>query len=1514
MKPGGAAPASNDLIGNAMMMVGLAIIAAALWGFASTPLTLLWQFVAGALAVLVALLLRKRSRAVLLILMGLSVAFSTRYLYWRYAETLPLGPEHSALDLSLSIGLIAAESYAYLILLLGYFQVMWPLQRRPVALPENSELWPMVDVFIPTYNEPLSVVKPTVLAALEIDWPQDRITVYLLDDGRRSEFATFAKQVGAVHITRQDNKFAKAGNINNALTHSSGEFIAIFDCDHIPTRSFLQLTLGTLLADRRMALVQTPHHFFSPDPFERNLNTFRKVPNEGELFYGLLQDGNDLWNASFFCGSCAVIRREALLEVGGIAVETVTEDAHTALRLHQRGWNSAYINIPQAAGLATESLSAHIGQRIRWARGMAQIFRIDNPLLAKGLKLGQRLCYSNAMLHFFYGLPRLVFLTSPLAFLLLGAQIIRAEALLIVVYALPHLALAVIANSRVQGRHRHSWWAEVYETVLATFIILPTTLALINPKLGKFNVTAKGGIVNRDYFDGDIAKPYFFLYLLNIIGLAFGIWRLLFGDGALLETTWLNMAWATYNLIILGAALSVAGEKKQQRRSVRVQDELKALIRKPGSRKVVQTSTFDISTGGVALLPHIELNDLEPGDAVEVSLETPGRRLWLPCTVRRRDQTLLGLEFDAMSIAQESSLTQSLFGRADAWMDWRDRDERDRPGHALATIFGISLAGSTKFWRWVGSRLFGVFGADDGRPPQGPSSGPSSGTRTGAVVLLAAALLASGGETHAQPRATPTATPPPVQAAPDQQPSLAPSAALEVGETKPAAEGLIDPFAAADLAASTKPASDRAVHETRRTISFADLGVAYPLRLQTVFAQASINIPLRRDQVVTAAKLRLKFAHSPSLVTRFSHLAAVINDEVIDTFPFDPATSARGERVIDIDPALFLEFNQLRFDASMHYVDYERECEDPTHSSLWSIISNQSTIELTLAPLPQPPNLSRLPRPFFEPNDPRRLKLPVAFAGRPSRDAMTAAAIAASWFGSLADYRGAEFPASFGAALPSGHALVLRSGREFENLFGPAPAAAQLRIVEHPVDRGAKLLLLEAPDDAGLIRAAQALALGAASFDGPVAAINALDLPPPPKRGTAPRWLDPDFPVALEKLAVGPTTVSGLTPGPISFDFRLSPDVWFYDADDTELDLRYRYASITAPGATMNSLLNSDFIASTILARTGGVAQPEVRLEADRAHITVPNRMLVPNNRLSFQYQFRRIVAKPCESFQADALQGTIDPDSTMTFGSHGRYARWPDLGRFRDAGLPFSLQSDFGETVVLLPDATDEDTLSTALMVAGHFGKITGSPALRIVVDGIANGAEYADREVLLIGRQTQLGLPDGWLQTLPVVFGADSVRLNAVSSSDSLHAWLTGRDLDGARSYAGRVLAGSAGELGLIIGAKSPFGSGSAVWLTGGAKVPMLEVAETLIDPARRQFVQGDVSLLRGTQITGYRLGDQWGIGHLPWHRQFREWLGRRPWLMMPLALGFALLAAALLYIALSRRAARRLQGGRA
>lgn len=466
----------------------------------SQPFGMMAQFVFVLLLWALAMVMRRvPGRLPTLMLIVLSLTVSCRYLWWRYTETLNWD---DPVSLVCGLLLLFAETYAWVVLVLGYFQTIWPLNRQPVAMPDDINSWPTIDLMVPTYNEDLGVVKPTIYAALGIDWPKDKINIYILDDGNRPAFKAFAAEVGVHYIARPTHEHAKAGNINHALKQANGEFVAIFDCDHVPTRSFLQLTLGWFFKDTKLGILQTPHHFFSPDPFERNLGRFRQTPNEGTLFYGLVQDGNDMWDATFFCGSCAVLRRSALDAVGGIAVETVTEDAHTSLRMHRKGYSSAYIRIPQAAGLATESLSAHIGQRIRWARGMVQIFRLDNPLFGKGLRWVQRLCYVNAMLHFLSGVPRLIFLTAPLAFLLLHAYIIFAPALAIALYVLPHMIHASLTNSRLQGKYRHSFWSEIYETVLAWYIARPTTIALLNPHKGTFNVTAKGGWLKSSMWIG----------------------------------------------------------------------------------------------------------------------------------------------------------------------------------------------------------------------------------------------------------------------------------------------------------------------------------------------------------------------------------------------------------------------------------------------------------------------------------------------------------------------------------------------------------------------------------------------------------------------------------------------------------------------------------------------------------------------------------------------------------------------------------------------------------------------------------------------------------------------------------------------------------------------------------------------------------------------------------------------------------------------------------------------------
>ncbi|MDF7758274.1 UDP-forming cellulose synthase catalytic subunit [Kosakonia cowanii] len=621
-----------------------------------------------------------KKRSVSLVMVAMSVLLSTRYMYFRLTQTLHFNSEIETL---LGMGLFLAEVYVWVMLLLSYLQTAWPLKRDIVPLPDDTSLWPTVDVYIPSYNEPLEVVRDTVLAAQCLDYPRDKLKIYLLDDGKRSEFAVFAADAGVGYITRSDNAHAKAGNLNHAMKLTHGELICVFDCDHVATRIFLQATVGGFLQDPKLALVQTPHYFYSPDPFERNLSVGRNIPNEGALFYGPIQQGNDNWNATFFCGSCAVIRRSALDQIGGFAVETVTEDAHTALKLQRLGWGSAFIDIPLAAGLATERLVLHVIQRTRWARGMTQIFRLDNPLLGRGLTLQQRLCYLSAMLYYQFAMPRIAFLTAPLAYLLFNLNIIHASASLIFAYALPHLFLAVYVNSRLNGRFRYSFWGEIYDLVLAFHIVLPTAVTMLFPKRGKFNVTDKGGLLNVGYFDFSVVRPHLIIALLLGAGVIAGIVRTCAHDyfGVDPRVIALNVGWGLYSLIFLLAAIAVARETRQTRKTIRIEVGIPVLIHY-ASGIVSRSKTADLSMGGCRIIAPDDRHLNETIEEIELLLHSGA--ILLPVQTIASDENSIRLMFNDIPLARRRELVRVVLARADAWI--HPPKPQDNPFRSMLTI------------------------------------------------------------------------------------------------------------------------------------------------------------------------------------------------------------------------------------------------------------------------------------------------------------------------------------------------------------------------------------------------------------------------------------------------------------------------------------------------------------------------------------------------------------------------------------------------------------------------------------------------------------------------------------------------------------------------------------------------------------------------------------------------------------------------------------------------------------
>lgn len=606
-----------------------------------------------------------------LFLVWLSVITTLRYFYYRSIYTLNFDGWLNALFCLLLYG---AELYAVLGLFLAFFQTLKLKDRRPIPLDTvPPERWFKVDVYIPTYNEDVEIVRKTVLAAMALDYPADKKRVYVLDDGRkfperRQKLQQMCDEVGCTMLTRDSNEHAKAGNINTAMRRTSGDLVMILDCDHIPSRNFLQNTIG-FFYNPKVTLVQTPHWFYNPDPFERNLMTGGQVPVSNELFYKVVQKGNDFWNAAFFCGSAAVIRKDYVLQIGGIAVETVTEDCHTSFRLHSLGYESVYVDKIMVAGLAPEKFSALVGQQVRWARGMAQILRLENPLFNRKLKLSipQRLCYFSAMFGFFYGFPRLMYAIAPTLFLLFGINPIRGLGLETLAYAIPHIVIAMNTNYIISKRVRFSFWNEVFEFALSFYAAMVTFMALLNPRMGSFNVTDKGMSVTKRSFDWESARPLVFVAVLVAMSLvAVPFWLILRPEEN--QAVLVNALWCGFNLILILGALLVAFEQPQLRRAHRLNRELTAVIY--SQNQSWQGKTIDISETGARIVMDSWLNI---PDIIELELVGDyGARAFLSAQIVRgvplnENQSLLIADFLEPTRQQLDALMLVLYSDVREW-------------------------------------------------------------------------------------------------------------------------------------------------------------------------------------------------------------------------------------------------------------------------------------------------------------------------------------------------------------------------------------------------------------------------------------------------------------------------------------------------------------------------------------------------------------------------------------------------------------------------------------------------------------------------------------------------------------------------------------------------------------------------------------------------------------------------------------------------------------------------------
>ncbi|WP_052812748.1 glycosyltransferase family 2 protein [Desulfonatronum thioautotrophicum] len=742
-------------LGYVSLLVSATCCAGVLLFAAGLPLLTQQQFLFGWGLLLTFALLRRASfldaDLQRMALMALCLFISLRYWLFRTFDTLIYtGP----LDFVAMMTLYLAETYGIAVLFLGMFVNAAPKKRVAPPVDFAAEDLPTVDVFIPTYNEPPEMVATTVTAATQMDYPKNKLNIFILDDGgtaqkrmdpdpktalaairRADTLRNLARFLGVNYTTRGKNDHAKAGNLNQALKRTSfgllqddsgtarlqvsepqgfgdkgGELILVLDCDHVPAKDFLRNTVGFFQQDPKLFLVQTPHFFINPDPVERNLALGENLPQENEMFFGSVLPGLDFWNSAFFCGSAALLRRQPLIENGGIAGETITEDAETAMMLHAKGFTSVYLDRPMVCGLSPETFGDLTLQRNRWAQGMVQLFTLKNPLRNRGLSLAQRLCYTNLCGYWFFGVARIIFFLAPLFYLFFGLLVYNASLPQILGYAVPHIIAAFWLNDYLHGHVRQPFFSELYEAGLSFFNFPAVLGALLRPRAPTFRVTPKDVSLREDSLS-PLAKPFYAMVILMLAAYPFALYRWV-TDPMQYEAIIFTIAWNSFNLVFILIGLGIVWERRQVRRKHRLRTREEALIwigvsasadgeptgqgrthQEPGHPVKVE----DISEDGLGLVVPKHLDIALGTQLLFRARDSYGNDHELALKVVRTQASpgahRVGCRFQVSDELAFTGITSYVYGDSQRWVDVWGRHRARKRGPVLVSLVALFRVG-----------------------------------------------------------------------------------------------------------------------------------------------------------------------------------------------------------------------------------------------------------------------------------------------------------------------------------------------------------------------------------------------------------------------------------------------------------------------------------------------------------------------------------------------------------------------------------------------------------------------------------------------------------------------------------------------------------------------------------------------------------------------------------------------------------------------------------------------------
>jgi cellulose synthase (UDP-forming) len=499
------------------------------------------------------------------------------------------------------------------------------------------------------------------------------------------------------YLARTDNADAKAGNLNHALPHSTADLVATFDADHAPRRDFLLRTLG-YFSDPKVAFVQTPQDFYNLDSYQNRTDAAARVAwSEQSLFFRVIQRGKDCWNAAFYCGSCAVIRRQSLDAIGGFATGTVTEDIHTSLRLHKKGYRSVYHDESLAYGVAPARIEPFLKQRVRWGVGAMNVWRKEGILFARGLTLAQRLNYLATVLAYFDGWQKAFFYFVPVYVLMAGAMPIAADGWTFLLHFAPYFLLNFWAFEEIARGYGRSYLIEQYN--MARFASFAwSTLGLFRIRR-RFGVTPKTpGARTAGY---GFLLPQFVVVGLNALAIPVGIALFYFSAHLPAEGMWANVIWASINTWLAALVVRFTLSRGSNRRS-----EYRFALPLVARLNGVLGTVDDLSPAGLSFYGKADSAALDA--RLPITLYLPDGVIETELEIRTLEQAqsgedvylrAIGGAFHQLPGAATQRIEQLLYGSDAQWRVNRYRDDGSTPLQRLGLVGKTrEKGGRQSFW------------------------------------------------------------------------------------------------------------------------------------------------------------------------------------------------------------------------------------------------------------------------------------------------------------------------------------------------------------------------------------------------------------------------------------------------------------------------------------------------------------------------------------------------------------------------------------------------------------------------------------------------------------------------------------------------------------------------------------------------------------------------------------------------------------------------------------------------